>query len=73
MLHFEIHMSDPKQGNGTSISSVWLRDYDLGHLHAGMGNIDSARNRVSSGYRTGISDYQAGIRVWTGSVSNPQG
>ena len=59
--------------NATNISSVWLRDYDLAHLHADQGSIDSARNRVSSGYRTGISDYQAGIRVWTGTVTNPSG
>ena len=64
-------MSDTKTSNGTSISGAWLRDYDLAHLHAHQDNIDSARNRVSSGYRTGLSDFQAGIRVWTGSVSNP--
>ena len=58
--------------NATSISSLWLRDYDLAHLHATMGRIDSARNSNSSGYRTGLSDFQAGIRVWTGSVRNPQ-
>ena len=57
--------------NATSISSVWLRDYDLAHLHSAEGRIDSGRNSVSSGYRTGLSDFQAGIRVWQGSVPNP--
>ena len=65
-------MSDTKTSNGTSISGVWLRDYDLAHLHAAAGRIDSGHNSNSSGYRTGLSDFQAGIRVWTGSVRNPQ-
>lgn len=63
-------MSDQKQSNATSISGAWLRDYDLGHLHADQNSIEG--NKISSGYRTGISDYQAGIRVWTGTVKNPQ-
>jgi hypothetical protein len=65
-------MSDTKQANGTSLTGQWLRDYDLGHLHSHQGSIDYNRNRLSSGYRTGISDFTAGIRVWTGSVVNPQ-
>ncbi len=64
-------MSDTKQANATSISGQWLRDYDLGHLHAGQNSIEPTRNRLSSGYRTGVSDFQAGIRVWSGSKSNP--
>jgi hypothetical protein len=59
--------------NATSISSVWLRDYDLAHLHAETGRIDSGRHSQSSGYRTGLSDFQNGIRVWTGTVTNPSG
>lgn len=62
---------DNKQTSATSISGGWLRDYDLGHHHASTGNFDSARDRTSSGYRTGRSDYNAGIRVWAGSVANP--
>jgi hypothetical protein len=64
-------MSDEKRTNGTSIEGAWLRDYDLGHVHAERGNYDPTRNRLSSGYRTGVSDYNAGIRVWTGTVKNP--